>query len=240
MTLTLVAIVNLLLTVVTAVRRIPFRFRGPGGDEPGWRKGGGDQTIDPLAPTGFETTGKRWRSGAGDQAPRVGSSGQIARRRCGRDSATAPDAATRAPVRACGATPVASNRPPTFARYRRVMPQSRPDEPGSLPRLARDAGLRRLSRLTRRTVAVAVALTGAFAAVAAHALPGRSPNQPARATTVRPAPAPTRAPARRQVAPTRLRSTGGHATTPAPPPLQPPQQAPTPTPAPPVVVSGGS
>lgn len=65
MTLTLVAIVNLLLTVVTAVRRIPFRFRGPGGDEPGWRKGGGDQTIDPLAPTGFETTGKRWRSGAG-------------------------------------------------------------------------------------------------------------------------------------------------------------------------------
>ena len=39
---------------------------------------------------------------------------------------------------------------------------------------ARDAGLRRVSLLTRGAVAIGVALTGAFSALAAHAFPGRS------------------------------------------------------------------
>ncbi|MBV9285121.1 MAG: hypothetical protein JO176_10925 [Acidimicrobiia bacterium] len=55
---------------------------------------------------------------------------------------------------------------------------------------ARDAGLRRVKWLTRGTVAAAVALTGAFSAVAAHAFPGRSGQ---RATAV-PLPADTVAP----------------------------------------------
>ncbi|MBV8237042.1 MAG: hypothetical protein JO075_15210 [Acidimicrobiia bacterium] len=38
----------------------------------------------------------------------------------------------------------------------------------------RDAGLRRVSLLTRGAVAIGVALTGAFSALAAHAFPGRS------------------------------------------------------------------
>jgi len=39
---------------------------------------------------------------------------------------------------------------------------------------ARDAGLRRVSWITRGAVAAGVVLTGAFSAIAAHAFPGRS------------------------------------------------------------------
>jgi hypothetical protein len=48
---------------------------------------------------------------------------------------------------------------------------------------ARDAGLRRVGRLTRGAVAAGIALTGAFSALAAHAFPGRSGQ---RAAAVRP------------------------------------------------------
>jgi hypothetical protein len=42
---------------------------------------------------------------------------------------------------------------------------------------ARDAGLRRVSRLTRWQLAGALALTAAFSAIAAHAFPGHSASQ---------------------------------------------------------------
>jgi hypothetical protein len=42
---------------------------------------------------------------------------------------------------------------------------------------ARDAGLRRVSRLTRWLLAGALALTAAFSAIAAHAFPGHSTSQ---------------------------------------------------------------
>lgn len=42
---------------------------------------------------------------------------------------------------------------------------------------ARDAGLRRVSRLTRWLLAGALALTAAFSAIAAHAFPGHSASQ---------------------------------------------------------------
>ncbi|MBV8385429.1 MAG: hypothetical protein JO155_01415 [Acidimicrobiia bacterium] len=120
---------------------------------------------------------------------------------------------------------------------------------------ARDAGLRRVKWLTRGTVAAAVALTGAFSAVAAHAFPGRSGQ---RATAV-PLPADTVAP---PVAETTVPPTTSPPTTVAPSasvahrPLQPPVTAPravvpvrpavTPAPAPvvrrvrPHAVSGAS
>jgi hypothetical protein len=40
----------------------------------------------------------------------------------------------------------------------------------------RDAGLRRVSRLTRWLLAGALALTGAFSAIAAHSFPGKTGN----------------------------------------------------------------
>lgn len=55
---------------------------------------------------------------------------------------------------------------------------------------ARDAGLRRVTWLTRTAVAAGVALTGVFSAMAAHAFPGRSGQRAA----VAPSPADTVAP----------------------------------------------
>ena len=48
---------------------------------------------------------------------------------------------------------------------------------------ARDAGLRRVSRLTRWLLAGALALTAAFSAIAAHAFPGHSGGAQASSTT---------------------------------------------------------
>jgi hypothetical protein len=112
--------------------------------------------------------------------------------------------------------------------------------------LARDAALRRLRRLTIAATAIGTALAGAFAGLAANAVPGRSgtggaspPSAggggelrlPAQART-RHAPAPATTQSRSDDAP-------APTTTQAPaPPAAPP--APAPTPAPPVVVSGGS
>jgi hypothetical protein len=48
---------------------------------------------------------------------------------------------------------------------------------------ARDAGLRRVSRLTRWLLAGALALTAAFSAIAAHAFPGHSGRAQASGTT---------------------------------------------------------
>jgi hypothetical protein len=104
------------------------------------------------------------------------------------------------------------------------------------PEAARDAGLRRLSR---RTVAAAAALTGVFAAVAAHALPGQTTStRSARPSLVRQTP--VRSASRQDVAPAARTDSRDRTRTPAPPPLQPPTQAPAPAPAPPVAVSGGS
>jgi hypothetical protein len=52
----------------------------------------------------------------------------------------------------------------------------------------RDLGLRRLSRLTRWTVGAAVALTGVFSALVAHARPGHAKAVSATTTTTVPAP----------------------------------------------------
>lgn len=88
---------------------------------------------------------------------------------------------------------------------------------------ARDAGLRRISRVTRWLTVAAVGLSGALALVASHAFHGRavanssSSSAPANAA----ASATETAPA----------SPGG---------VQPPAQAPTSTAAAPVAVSGGS
>jgi len=121
---------------------------------------------------------------------------------------------------------------------------------------ARDAGLRRVAWLTRGALAAGVVLTGAFAAVAAHAFPGRSGQ---RATAV-PPPADAVAPPVAETT-TEPPTTTPPTTVPVRTPgavhrvLQPPVTAPravapirTPTPAPvrvaqPVrrhVVSGGS
>jgi hypothetical protein len=105
-------------------------------------------------------------------------------------------------------------------------------------RAARDAGLRRVSRLTGWIVAGTIALTGALSEVAAQALPGhQKPAAPSSAPRSQPsdstAPA---APAPAAPAP----STGESDSSPAAPDLQPPVQAPAPSPADSGAVSGGS
>jgi hypothetical protein len=115
------------------------------------------------------------------------------------------------------------------------------DEKGLEARRAgtsRDAGLRRVSRLTGWTVALAIGLTGILSEVAANALPGHSKNRAA--TKARPAKAPA-APA--------PSVGGGDQTSPAPdqqPSIpqpsnpQPAEQAPAPSDAGGGAVSGGS
>jgi predicted lipid-binding transport protein (Tim44 family) len=97
---------------------------------------------------------------------------------------------------------------------------------------ARDVALRRLRRFTGGLIAGAVALTGAFAGVAASSTHKRqvlvrTRREARRATTVTTPPLPPVPAAPEQAA--------------APPPAPaPPAAAPVSTPAPPVVVSGGS
>lgn len=115
---------------------------------------------------------------------------------------------------------------------------------------ARDAQLRRVSRLSRQVAYAGVAMAGVFGAVFATQLPGRSVHP----TSTPPQPAPT-VPA--IVGSSAAPSDGGQGTgqpsdpatgtTQAPstaPPVsqhvQPPPAPPAPTSAPPVVVSGGS
>ena len=90
--------------------------------------------------------------------------------------------------------------------------------------IARDAGLRRISTVTRWVIAAAVGLSGALALIAANAFHGRTISNSSSSQT----------PATQQQAPA----------TPATPSVsqgpQAPQQAPAQTPAAPVVVSGGS
>jgi hypothetical protein len=106
---------------------------------------------------------------------------------------------------------------------------------------SRDAGLRRVSRLTGWTVAIAIGLTGILSEVAAQALPGHSKQ---RATT-------TPRPARGAKAPAASAPAAGAGdqTSAAPDPQpsaqqpsvpQPPEQAPAPSAADSGAVSGGS
>ncbi len=91
--------------------------------------------------------------------------------------------------------------------------------------LARDAGLRRISTVTRWVIAGAVGLSGALALIAANAFHGRTlPSTPSSQTPVtQQAPTTTQTPS--------VSSAQGP---------QAPQQVPVQTPAQPVVVSGGS
>jgi hypothetical protein len=91
----------------------------------------------------------------------------------------------------------------------------------------RDAGLRRVARLTGWTVAVAIGLTGALSEVAAHALPGRAKHA---------APSPSRS-LPRPSAPTSAPAVPQTSAAPAP---QPPAEAPAPSDAGGGAVSGGS
>jgi hypothetical protein len=97
---------------------------------------------------------------------------------------------------------------------------------------ARDAGVRRLQRLTAGVVAAAGALALGLAFVASKAFPGRSAHAGPRMvrTTVTPRHASQTAPPLVQVG---SQSQPRPQSAPAP-------SAPAPTPAPPVVVSGGS
>jgi hypothetical protein len=56
-----------------------------------------------------------------------------------------------------------------------------PDDRGAVAR--RDAGLRRVSRLTRWLLAGALAATAAFSAIAARTLPGNSSSQASNSTS---------------------------------------------------------
>jgi hypothetical protein len=95
---------------------------------------------------------------------------------------------------------------------------------------SRDAGLRRVSRLTGLAVAVAIGLTGVLSEVVAHAKPGRSKH--AAAATSRAAPESTTpaAPAAPDPQPSDQQPSNP----------QPPEQAPAPSTASGGAVSGGS
>ena len=94
----------------------------------------------------------------------------------------------------------------------------------------RDAGLRRVSRLTGWAVALAIGLTGFLSEVAAQALPGHSK----RAASSSPRSLP-----RRSVPDLALAPPAADQTSEAPDP-QPPEQAPAPSDADGGAVSGGS
>jgi hypothetical protein len=103
-------------------------------------------------------------------------------------------------------------------------PRSRDNGPAEIAArravMARDAGLRRISGVTRWLTAGAVAVSGALALIAAQAFHGRTLSNTS--STGQPAVSQTSAPS--------SASSG----------LQPPAQAPAQTPVAPVVVSGGS
>jgi hypothetical protein len=108
--------------------------------------------------------------------------------------------------------------------------------------LVRDAALTRLRRLTGGMIAVAVALSGVFAGVAASSTHARkivrSPRRVFRSVTMPALPPAPSAPAQ-AVPPS---SDEGSSSSPMPQSAAPapPAQAPAPASAPPVVVSGGS
>ena len=94
--------------------------------------------------------------------------------------------------------------------------------------MARDAGLRRISSVTRRVILGAIALSGGLAVTAAnafhgHTIPSGSSSSPSTASTQ----------AASQAASQAAQSSGSSG-------LSAPAQAPVPTPVQPVVVSGGS
>jgi hypothetical protein len=103
-------------------------------------------------------------------------------------------------------------------------PRSRSASPAEISTrravMARDAGLTRISAVTRWLTAGVVALSGALALLAAQAFHGRTLSNGSTATA------------------TPVTQTSTPSNTPSP--LQPPDQAPAQTPATPVVVSGGS
>jgi len=93
--------------------------------------------------------------------------------------------------------------------------------------MARDAGLRRISRVTRRVIVGAVALSGGLAVTAANAFHGHTI---VTSPPVTPATQPSSATTQPSSASTQSPSSG----------LEAPAQTPAPTPVQPVVVSGGS
>jgi hypothetical protein len=91
--------------------------------------------------------------------------------------------------------------------------------------IARDAGLRRISAITRGTIAGAVTLSGALAVIAANGFHGHTHSNTAAQTQTT------------QTQTTQTQTTASSGTSSA---LQPPSQAPVQTPVAPVVASGGS
>jgi hypothetical protein len=91
--------------------------------------------------------------------------------------------------------------------------------------IARDAGLRRISAITRGAIAGAVTLSGALAVIAASGFHGHTSSTTAAQTRTT------------QTQTTQTQTTATSSTSSA---LQPPSQAPVQTPAAPVVASGGS
>jgi len=101
--------------------------------------------------------------------------------------------------------------------------------------LARDAGLRRVSLVTRWMIAGVLGMSGALALVAANAFHGHTISSTPASSTSQGSSGQT------TPATTTPATTTPATTTPSSGGLQPPSQAPAPTPAPtPVVVSGGS
>src|SRR5437660_5818607 len=99
-------------------------------------------------------------------------------------------------------------------------------------RTSRDAGLRKVSRLTGWIVAGTIALTGVLSEVAAQALPGHKRGAPSNTQPSRQSD--------RAAQPTPAPSTGQGDQGSAAPSLQPPEQAPAPSDAAGGAVSGGS
>src|SRR5213083_761314 len=122
---------------------------------------------------------------------------------------------------------------PSDARGRPRQEDQRPDTGLRRARDTRDAGLRRVSRLTGWIVAGTIALTGALSEAAAHALPGHHKRG---APSRTPQSQPSDRSARAASAP----STGSGDQSSATPDLQPPEQAPAPSDATGGAVSGGS
>jgi len=96
--------------------------------------------------------------------------------------------------------------------------------------MARDAGLQRISAITRGTIAGAVTLSGALAVIAASGFHGHTLSNPTTQT-------PTTQTPTTQTPTTQTPTTATSSTASA---LQSPSQPPVQTPAPAVVVSGGS
>jgi hypothetical protein len=119
---------------------------------------------------------------------------------------------------------------PSPVRHRPRQEEKRPDAELRRARASRDAGLRRVSRLTGWIVAATIVLTGTLSEVAAHALPGhRKGVTPARS----PQPQPSN-----EAVPAPSTDEGDQSS--ETPGLQAPEQAPAPSDATGGAVSGGS